>query len=112
MDKRRSDNSGRFLSLAIETPKGEVHVSLFPEAQNPMARRITQQNVKTILQAYEVPPQGQFDYFLDIAPLLTGLPVTVYVSNRNDKTNVYFREVHKKVKVKREAGRIVERVEF
>jgi hypothetical protein len=100
------------MSLKIKTSKGEINVSLFPESSNMSAKQIANRNVSTILKEYEDPPSGRFDYFLDIMPLLKDLPVMVYVSNKSDKMNVYFREVHKAVKVRRQDGRVVERVQY
>jgi len=108
----RSERSGRYMSLKIKTAKGEINVSLFPESDNMTAKQIANRNVSLILKAYEQPPSGRFDYFLDIMPLLKDLPVQVYVSNRGDNMNVYFREVHKAVKVRRQDGRVVERVQY
>jgi len=108
----RSEHSGRYMSLKIKTSKGEINVSLFPESSNMSAKQIANRNVSTILKEYEDPPSGRFDYFLDIMPLLKDLPVMVYVSNKSDKMNVYFREVHKAVKVRRQDGRVVERVQY
>lgn len=108
----RSEKSGRFITLDIQTPKGVLVTRLFPESGSENAKRIAQQKMKTILAGYDEPPAGRFDWFLDILPLLTGLPVTVYVSNREEQTNVYFREVKPEVRVRRQDGRVVERVQY
>ena len=115
VDLSKTGSGHRVVNVTIKTDEGQVRNGI--NLDHPNCAEISQKTIGQMLASYENPPVD-VKTVQELADLLQGLPVTIYIKHRgkNEKGymqySIYHNEVKSERRVKLSGGAPVRKVEY